>query len=445
MPVKNQDPKLDPQTKSFFAEQSCLIAETSTAFATSIRASLQELGIASGRIFTTSKFAIARQTLSEKRPTILIVESEFEKGRGFELIEMFEPLHENVKRIVVVTSRSASTSVLMEAADGHVDSHLLKPFSADDIRERILGVAKLKLQPTPYAQKLANGRAMLHAQSFADAFVEFESARPLHDKPALACFWAGEALRLTGDAASALQKYREGRNIQPLNYRCVMAEFQTLFEMQKFDDAFQLVGTIVKNFPMSSFRLRQLFDVVESAKKFDELAALYSIYRELEDRSAELVRTAEAAFFSAGKTILSTGQAKQAVTYFETGVQIAGRRIDYIAEIVSELVSVRATPEAQAFLAKVSPSDVGTPAFHRIAFCVDQLTLTGDQLLNRGREIIYAGNGTPEIFHLVVRSFATAGKATMAESIIGKAVETFPDLRSTLYKLLDENLPKQSA
>lgn len=28
---------------------------------------------------------------------------------------------------------------------------------------------------------------------------------------------------------------------------------------------------------------------------------------------------------------------------------------------------------------------------------------------------------------------------------VGKALETFPELRSTLYKLLEDNLPKQSA
>ena len=123
----------------------------------------------SGRILTTSKFAMAKQTLEEKRPTILIVEHEIDRGRGFELVEMLEPLHENSKRLVIVTSKSASMPVLMEAADGHVDCHMLKPFSIDGFRERLTAAAKIKLEPTPYAEKLTIGRSHLSQENFAEA------------------------------------------------------------------------------------------------------------------------------------------------------------------------------------------------------------------------------------------------------------------------------------
>ena len=213
----------------------------------------------------------------------------------------------------------------------------------------------------------------------------------------------------------------------------------------RFDEACSLVTTIVQNFPMGSSRLSQLFDVVEAARHFDELPSLYNIYRELEERSQELVQKAENVFFDAGKEIVRSGDLQKATAFFETGLQIAGRRIDYVEKVVLEFVAQKAPNESRSFLEKISPGDIGTPAFHRLAFYVDQLTMTGDQLVNRGRELIFAGHGTPEIFQLVVRSFAEAGKETLAETAIGKAVETFPELRTSLYKVLEDHLPKPAA
>ena len=441
MPLSPSDAKV----KEFFAAQSCLIVETSPAFSTSIRVCMQELGMLSSRIFTTSKFAMAKQTLEEKRPSILIVEQEIERGRGFELVEILEPLVENSKRLIILTSKSASMSMLMEAADGQVDSHMLKPFSMDAFRERIAAAAKNKLEPTPFAEKIRVGRSQLALENFSEALKEFEAARALHAKPSLAWFWSGEALRLQGDTSGALAHYREGRKIQALSYRCVIAEFQVLFLDKRFDDAISLVTTIVQNFPMSSARLKQLFDVVEAARRFDQLPSLYNVYRALEERSHELVQKAENVFFDAGKELVKSGDLQKATAFFETGLQIAGRRLDYVEKIVLEFVAQNAPNESRSFLEKISPGDVGTPGFQRLAFCVDQLTMTGDQLLNRGRELIFAGHGSPEIFQLVVRSFAEAGKETLAESAISKAVESFPELRTTLYKVLADHLPKQAA
>lgn len=430
---------------AFLSKQTCLIVEPSQAFSMSVRACLQELGVPSAQILVASKFQMAKQMMNELRPTILITEYQVENKNGFELIEMQEAMHEESKRISFVTSKSTSTSVVVEAAEGQVDGYLLKPFSVVVFRKYFLDILKRKTEPSAYFKKLLIGRQHRDKSEFDLAFKEFEEAKKIHPKPALACYQIGETYRAMGNVDEALVHYRDGRKHMPLHYKCVTGEFEALIASSRYEEAMKLVPLIRTNFPISSPRLAQLFKTVREMRAFAELASLFAAYRELEERSASLIEIAEASFFDAGVEALKAKQTSKAMGHFDTALQISGRRFDFIEKVVGECLTEGASREADAFLLKTAPGDVGTPAYHRLSFRVNQLTMTSDQLLNKGRELVFAGHGTPEIFHIVVRSFAVAGKETMAETAIGKAVETFPELRATLYKLLADNLPKSGS
>ncbi len=431
--------------RTFLNSQVCLIAETSPALAMSLRAKLVELGVPNTQIHTTSKFDGAKELLLSTQPNLFIADFEMEPNLMSGLIDLHEKMHEASARTIVVTSRHSSVAVLMEDRESQIDSFLVKPFSADSFRDRFVSVAITKVEPPPYVAKLNLGRTSLASGDTDEAMKQFEEASELTPKPTMAWYYKGQTSRKRGNQSQALECYREGLKVQPHHYKCTVAEFETLHEMGKLDEAFALIEPITAKFPVGDLRLRQFFELAVEVKRFDSLPTLYTIFRGLEERSKELVDSVETAFLDAGRFLLAAGDLEKALSFFETGIQVASQRFDYVERIVRELVDRKALQAAESALAKVAPGDRGSAAFEQLAFCVDRMTMGGEQLINRGRQLIFAGHGNPDIFHFVVRSCAEAGKETLAESAICKAIETYPELRESLYKLVAEHLPKRAA
>jgi tetratricopeptide (TPR) repeat protein len=428
--------------RTFLSQQSCLIVESSNSQAMSLRAKLVELGVQNTQIWTANKIEVAKELLTANRPTLFILEYEMDAAQTNSLIQLHEKMYVSSQRTVFIMGRSVSIGVVLEDRQGQIDSFLLKPFSADNFRERLILVAKNKVEPELYLAKLNSGITHLANGENENAMRSFDEAATLNPKPTMAWYYKGETARKLGHPARALEFYREGLKTMPLHYRCALAEFETLKELGKPEDAFNLVEEILAHFPVSRTRLGHFFDLAVTVKRFDELPTLYAVYRDFEDRSQELCQSAETAFLTAGRFVLADGDVEKALSYFDIGIQVAARRFDYVERVVLELVGQKVVNAAATFLSKISPEDQASVAFEQLAFCVDQLTMTGEQIMNRGRQIIFQGKGTPEIFHAVIRSFAEAGKETLAESAIGKAIETNPELRDSLYKVLAENLPK---
>lgn len=148
------------------------------------------------------------------------------------------------------------------------------------------------------------------------------------------------------------------------------------------------------------------------------------------------------ALLTAGKYYLTEKEVSRATDLFDKGFLSAAKDLGYLEKVISELLKAGAADEAKAFLNKAPGHFLGTPEHSRLAFKIDAATLHGDQLIERGRKLVLDGHGTPEIFESMVRLTAEAGKVTLAESMIARAVKTNPELRAHLYKILEENLNK---
>lgn len=429
----------------FLSHQSCVIVESSPALALSMRAKLVEIGVPNAQIWTAPKLEAAKQMIELARPTMLIIEHEMEGRSTKSLIDSHHLMHGSDVRVLFITSRNANSVIEMDDAGLEADSHFVKPFSADAFRERLLILAKNRVEPSAFLARLEAGKALLAKGETEKAAVEFDAALMLDPKQVLGWFYKGEIARKQKKQGLALECYRAGLRIQPTHYRCAIAEFETLQELEKPADAFALVDSFATRFQVPGNRLARFFELAVSTQQFDYMPRLYNLFRSLENRSSDLIGTVEKAFLDAGRLLLETGDVEKATALFETGIVVASRRIDYVGLIVREFGSRKLTAAAASFFSKAPPEENGSPAFEQLAFYVDHLTITGDRLINRGRELIQKGYGTPEIFHVVVRSFAEAGKETHAESTIGKAIETYPDLRAQLYQVLADHLPKQAA
>lgn len=429
------------QLKEFLADSICLILEPSQTFAASIQACLHGMGIPINQIQLCRRFADGKKFTEEKKPRLIVTEYEIDQHFGMELAEIQERLYEDTQRISFITTKNSSASAIAEAAEGQIDGYLLKPFAIESFRQKLMDIVRRKLNPSEYSKKITLGKSLLYRHDLDKAIEAFLAAKTLAPKPALACFYAGSTFHTQGNIKRALAEYKEGRQYQPLHYKCLIGEFEGHIAEKNYQAAYALMEPIFKNYPITSRRLGQMFVASVFTGNFSELPVLYDLFSRLDQKTPDLIEISSVAVLTAGKYFIRKKDYVRAAEYFDIGVNITRRNFQYIERIVAEFIQANAHEQAQYFLDRVSDEDTIKADYDRLRLRVDEMVLTREEIAERARKMVLSGKGTPEIFELSVKAMAQLGKETLAEAIIGKAMETHPELRQSLYKLLNDNLP----
>lgn len=395
------------------------------------------MGVSAQQIAIAKKFGDAKALIDEKKPKLLVTEYDIEDSLGLTLIEAQEKFYNETSRIAIVVTKNSSDSAVAEAAEEQVDGFLLKPFSIDTFQKRLLAAVQRKLSPSPYAQKIRSGKQKLEAQEFTSAYEEFVHAKSLDQKPTLACFYTGKTLKNQGRASAALLEFQEGRKIHPMHYKCLTGEFECLFDEKRYQEAYELVHIIRGNFPITSHRLGQFIFSAILTSRFEDLPLYYEIFQKFEHRPPALIRLTSQAFLAAGKIAARKSDLPKAFEYFSYGVNATGRDFDFIETVIPELLKYKAVDEAQSLFSKIKQDEMGSARWTRLSYRIDEFVLPVDQLIEKGRKIVMAGEGTPEIFQSLVQRLVEARKLTLAETIVGVAVSSHPELRKTLYQIIE--------
>lgn len=424
--------------ENFFENQVCLVVEPSKAFLASILACLRDLNLPNTtQVISASRYELARQMIEEYRPRILITEYDMDGQSGLNLVDLQQGYHEDRSRISVVVSKKSSDAVIADAAEEQVDAFLLKPFSTEDFRAKLSFAIQNKIQPSAYTLKISEGRKSMQDQMRAEAIAFFKEAKALNPKPALAYYYTGQTFRDQGDLAQALREFQEGLKFQPLHYKCMTAEFEVSMQLKNYENANRLIPSMLNNYLLTPRILTQAFQAAVHSSYFEHLMAYFEQLTKIEKKSEDLVAAAHSAFFEGGKWYLQKSDKQQAMQLFEKALLIVGRDIRFLRQVIEFLLEANAKSEAQDFLSKALPSDVGTVPYNLIAFRIDEIVLEKGKLIEKAREIFLSGDADGETYKIIVRLFAQNGKSSLAEAAISKAVGSFPDLRASLYQILE--------
>lgn len=431
---------LGQKIRAFIGDGSCLIVEPSASFSANLQTCLSDLGVPLSQISTARRFDEALRFIRDSKPKLLVTEYDVPPGSGLALVEAHEALFEEDGRISIVVTRNSSDSAVAQSAEGAVDAFILKPFSTDVFRTKINEVCERKLHPSPYESKLRDGRKLLLQKEIDPALALFLEAKTLETKPAMACYYAGSAFQARGESDEALKEYREGLAHHPLHYKCLIGEFEVLMERKDYAGAYVLIPQIRHNYPVTTQRLGQFLIAAVFTYHFDDLPDYYRLFVDSEARTPWLTELIGLALLTAGKYWLKRGDFSKALADVEMGITTQGKSLSYIAMATEEFLKFDALNEAEAVFAKILPADVGTPVHSQLKFKLDRKTLDAEALIERGRRMVAEGLATPDIFRILIELLAKAGKETLAESLISKAVESSPDLNLELYEILQKNL-----
>lgn len=428
----------------FLQGQLCLIVEPSQSFSFAIQTTLQQMGVPHAQLYITRRMQDAKRIIEERKPKMLITEYEIDGVFAIDLIELQGKQYDLQSRISFINTMNDSDSAVAEASEGEVDGYLLKPFSMSVFKEKIEKVLAQKINPSPYLVKINVGKKLFNNHQFDKSLTEFLEAKPLHEKPTLACFHAGQTYQALGDVEKALAEYHEGLKHQPLHYRCLIGEFEALLGVKNYHEAYQLVGPLQKNYPITSKRLGHFFVAAVFTNHFEDLPVFYKLFNRLDQRTPELIRISSAAMMTAGRYFIKENNLDKALEFFEIGLLISGRNFEFLERVVNEFIKVQAGFRAQKLLANAHSSDFAKSRYLLLEYKVGQLTFTNEELIEKGRKLIDDGYGSPEIYRSVVKAMAELNKEILAGTFISKLKDKHPELCPELYKLLEDNLPKKT-
>jgi DNA-binding NarL/FixJ family response regulator len=425
----------------FMQDKLCLIVEPSQSFAFAIQTALQQMGIPHSQFYIARRIQDAKRIISERRPKLLITEFAIDGAYAMDLIEMQSKQYEPKDRISFINTLHGSDSAVAEASEGEVDGYLLKPFAMNVFQQKIELILSQKINPSEYLTKINVGKRFFLNQEFEKAAIEFIGAKPLNDKPALACFHAGQTYQALGDTSKALEEYQEGRFYQPLHYRCLIGEFEAHLAVKNYPEAYSLVEPIKKNYPITSSRLGNFFVAAVFTNHFNDLPTFYDLFTRLEIRTPELVKISSIALLTAGRFFIKENKPARALEYFDMGFMIAGRNFEFLEKAVNELLKVKAGEQAQALLYKASSSDIGKAPYLILEYKVGQLTFTDDEMVVKGQVLLEHGLGTPAVYASMVKAMAKQGREIFAGTFISKIEKNDKAVAQDLYKILESNLP----
>jgi len=426
----------------FFNNQTCLIVEPSAPFLASIQACINSLELPSTVVVGVKKYDDAVRAITEIRPKILICEYDVAGKMGLSLVDIQQKFFDERSRITIIVSRNSNDSVVAEAAEEQVDAFLLKPFSPDTFRSKLISVIEGKIHPTPYMTMIQKGHEFLAANEYPKAIQTFTEAKKMAAKPCSACSGSGKAYQQMGDLSKALEQFREGRKHQSLHYQCLSGEFNVLIAQREFEQAYNLVPVFTKNFPLSPQRLSHIIVAAVFACRFENLLIHYQQFTQLEQRSPDLVKVVTSALISGGKWFISKGDRNLAREYFEKAIGVAGREFGCVEQVVNSFLKINSGLDAEAFLSKVLPTDHERPAYSRLKFKVERITLGPGDILKAAKVFSDSGHADEETYQALVQVYVDNRRETLAESVIAQAVKQYPDLRNKLFQILATMPPK---
>ena len=116
--------------KEFLAKNKILIADKSSASRRRLVKTLVDLGANRQSIHSIAHYSEAIDIIDNEKPALILSDYTLNGGSGFDLFKHYKEAHPQVKNatLVLVTSNISQSSVA-KAAEGDVDSFIIKPYT----------------------------------------------------------------------------------------------------------------------------------------------------------------------------------------------------------------------------------------------------------------------------------------------------------------------------
>ncbi|MAE74937.1 MAG: hypothetical protein CL675_12660 [Bdellovibrionaceae bacterium] len=416
------------EVQKYFVGRRILIADNSPVTRQSVMVVLQNLGATTETIYLAKNFAEAKSLIRKEKPSIVVTDYDLGDNLGLALCE-FQGEYTSCgrDRLFVVLTKNSKQSAVAEAAEEDVDSYVLKPFSAKLFSDYFRKLVRNKLRPSEYAEQVFKGQRLLTRNEFDRAYQSFQSAVSMHSSPCLAHYYSAKCYQGDQRPADALVELDRGLALNPIHYKCLTLKIEILYGQKRYEDAYEVVKVLSKNFPVSSQRLGDVFTLAVLTHNFSDVEHYYHYFKQLDRKPDDLRRVVAAGLLVCGKSMLKNELRNRAIYAFTESYKTSNFQIQYFEKILQSLMAKKMYNEAFALLDHCPLEMKRESWFAKLEFFLLGYVGTDNRIIDRGRELIRDGKADRSVFETVAQKLVAQNKMDAAMRIIRKAIQIYPE------------------
>ena len=425
---------------AFFAEyikdKKVVIVDQNSSSRVGIARMLSNLGAKGPNIRTSNDYEHGVKEIESTKPHIVVCDYDLGNRSGLELIQTLKKQSPDyTQSLFIMVTGHSSQSAVSQAAEEDVDTFILKPYTIEIFRQCLLKAAMSKLQPSDYMKKIDEGKKLLIDLKPTAAKAIFEEAKKMDTKPALACFYSGQAEAMEKALEQAQGAYSQGLNYNKIHYKCLTGLFDLLMEKKMFNDAYDVVKRISRYFPANPQRLAQVLRLAIMTKSYEDVERYYQSFIDLDARNDELVRYICAALVVCGKYYISTNNPSRGMELFRKASITGTGKVKILREIIMALAENEMLKDAREYLARFPLEIQSGTDYQAMSYLVSSDTQPVSLTISLGRELVSKGVFDPVIHQVLIKKSIQEGYKDSAEELIREGLKKWPEQAAMFDKM----------
>ena len=423
----------------YVSDRKIVIVDLNTTSRVGLARQIASLGAVGKNIRTAGSYEEGVKEIEACKPHIVICDYDLGNRSGLELIQTLKKQSPDYSKslFIMVTGNTSQTAVA-QAAEEDVDTYILKPYTINIFRQNILKAAMAKIYPSDYAMKIEEGKQLLFDMKPQEAKNTFIFAKNFDPKPALACFYEGQADLMIKALVEAEGAFNQGLNYNKIHYKCLTGLFDLFMEKKNIVDAYEVVKRISRYFPANPQRLAQVLRLAIMTRSYDDVERYYQSFINLDARNEELVKYICAALVVCGKHYLSTNNTTRGLELFRKASVTGVGKVKILREIILALAESNMHKEARDYLIRFPAEIQSGVDFQAMKYLVNSDSQSASITISMGREMISKGVLDPVIYQVLIQKSIEQNYREPAEVLIQEALNQWPEQKSIFEKLKNQ-------
>ncbi len=417
--------------EDYLSKSRVFVVDSSAVSRTRLIRNLKELGAKPDMISSISNYDEAVDRMQSEKPRIVLSDYKLRNGSGFDLLRTYREQHakDSHDHIFLLITSNSSQSLVAQAAEEDVDSFILKPYTIDSLQKTLITTAIDKLYPSPYVKTIEEGKELLFEGKAKEAQEVFAKAKELNPKPSLACFYYGQAEFMLKSMDQAEGSYKEGLKYNKIHYKCLVSLFDLFCDIEKWDDAYDIVKTIAQYFPANPERLASVLRLAIRTKNYGDIEGYYNIFVTLEARTRDLLIYVCAALVICARHLFQSGSTDKALEIIEK-VGVSGGSAKFLRIAIENLVEFGHDEEAEKFLSRFDQEDQASDDYIMASFLATQYKLDPTTAISQGMEFTSGGTENYCLHYVLIKRAIEASRRDQAKTFFDEAIVKWPEKNS---------------